>query len=304
MFAADLFSLNPDRHPQSDFFIADLIEVAPRDDMPSMEHPLFALKAGDRRQRVYERQGVRVAVKPGFDGCATAHDKDIWIYAVSQLAAAMNNGQTVSRTVRFKAYDFLVATNRPTSGVGYERMAAALARLRGTSIETNIETAGHRERRGFGLIDEWKVIERDRDERMVAIEVTLPDWLFRSVQQRQMLTLSRDYFRIRKPLERRLYELARKHCGRQDHWRVSLAVLHEKSGSASALKKFRLNLKELAQRDDLPDYRFVFDEAGDAVTVYPRNAAGQKAELKDVLNGTGEKRRGEPVCRAIESKAP
>ncbi|WP_443019818.1 replication initiator protein A [Sphingobium sp. CAP-1] len=28
-----------------------------------------------------------------------------------------------------------------------------------------------------------------------------------------MLTLNRRYFRLRKPLERRLYEIARKHCG-------------------------------------------------------------------------------------------
>jgi plasmid replication initiation protein len=35
---------------------------------------------------------------------------------------------------------------------------------------------------------------------------------------------------MRKPLERRIYELARKHCGRQDQWRVSVEVLHRKSG--------------------------------------------------------------------------
>ncbi len=30
--------------------------------------------------------------------------------------------------------------------------------------------------------------------------------------------MHRDYFRLRKPLERRMYELARKHCGKQDEW--------------------------------------------------------------------------------------
>ncbi|MEJ2631513.1 MAG: replication initiator protein A [Acidihalobacter sp.] len=170
-------SCAPDRHPQRDFFIADLVEVAPRDDMPSMEHPLFALRAGDRRVRTYERNGMRVMVKPGFDGCATIHDKDVWIYAVSQTVAAMNLGRVVSRTVRFTAYDFLVATNRDTSGQAYERMAAALGRLSGTRIETNIETGGKRERGYFGLIDSARVIERDADQRMVAVEVTLPDWL-------------------------------------------------------------------------------------------------------------------------------
>ena len=119
--------LSPDRHIQRDFFVADILDAAPKGDMASMEHPLFALKAGDKRVRVYERNGVTVKVMPGTYGCATIHDKDVWIYCVSQLVEAMNRGRDdVSRTVRFTAYDFLVTTNRPTAGVGYQRMADAL----------------------------------------------------------------------------------------------------------------------------------------------------------------------------------
>lgn len=33
--------------------------------MASMEHPLFALKAGDMRVRTYERNGTIVKVMPG-----------------------------------------------------------------------------------------------------------------------------------------------------------------------------------------------------------------------------------------------
>lgn len=211
--------LTPDRHRQHDFFIADILDAAPKDDQASMEHPLFALKAGDRTVRTYGRQRHSVQVQPGAFGCATIHDKDIWIYVISQLVAAADRGrEDVGRTVRFTAYDFLVSTNRPTSGVGYQRMAAAMRRLSGTRIETNIETAGKRERDFFGLIDSARVIERAADDRMVAVEVTLPDWLYRAIQARQVLTISRDYFRLRKPLDRRIYELARKHCGAQPKW--------------------------------------------------------------------------------------
>ena len=35
--------LLPDRHPQKDFFILDISDVVPKDDMASMEHPLFSL---------------------------------------------------------------------------------------------------------------------------------------------------------------------------------------------------------------------------------------------------------------------
>lgn len=261
-------TLVPVRHPQRDFYVADLLDIAPKDDMASMEHPLFALKAGDKRVREYKRGGTTVTVKPGFDGCATIHDKDVWIYCISQLVEGINRGrEDVSRTVRFTAYDFLVTTNRPTSGGkdgGYQRMAEALARLRGTSIETNIETAEIRERDGFGLVDAWRVVEK-KGGRMVAVEVTLPDWLFRSVQAQQVLTLSPEYFRIRKPLDRRIYELARKHCGNQKQWQCSVVALHEKSGSTDTVRKLRAALKLLAKADQLPDYSVTLEEAHDVV---------------------------------------
>jgi len=46
---------------------------------------------------------------------------------------------------------------------------------------------------------------------MQDIEITLSEWVYRSVISKNVLTLNRDYFRLRKPLERRMYELARKH---------------------------------------------------------------------------------------------
>lgn len=278
--------LVPDRHPQRDFFVADIFDTALKDDLASMEHPLFALRAGDKRVRRYERDGNSIEIQPGVKGLATIHDKDVWIYCISQLVEGLNRGrEDVSRTVRFTAYDFLVTTNRPTAGIGYERMADALSRLKGTTIETNIATDGQRERAGFGLVDSWRVIERGSDNRMVAIEVTLPDWLWRQVRARHILTINRDYFRIRKPLDRRLYELARKHCGGQSKWRVTVAVLHQKSGSSDTQRKFRLNLKNLADSNELPDYRLTFDKEADVVTFYARGPKGGQAKVLDILEG-------------------
>lgn len=276
--------LVPHRHRQGDFFIADILDALPKGDLASMEHPLFALKAGDMRVRVYERNGVTVTVKPGHDGCATIHDKDLWIYCISQLVEAMNRGrEDVSRVVRFIAYDFLVTTNRPTAGVGYQRMVEALGRLSGTRIETNIETAGQRERAGFGLIDSWRVIERNYDGRMIAIEVELPRWLWRAIEARHVLTLSKDYFRIRKPLDRRIYELARKHCGSQPKWHVNIRTLYEKSGSTAPLRNFRGAVKALVESNELPDYRMIFDIEADAVTFYAYAPKGAKAQVADLV---------------------
>ena len=141
--------LAPDRHPQRDFFVADILDAVPKDDLASMEHPMFALKAGDKRIRRYEHNGVSIEIRPGIKGLATIYDKDVWIYCISQLVEATNRGrEDVGRTVRFTAYDFLVTTNRQTSGQGYELMAEAFERLRDTSVVTNIETGGRRERSG------------------------------------------------------------------------------------------------------------------------------------------------------------
>jgi plasmid replication initiation protein len=248
-------TLVPVRHTQKDFFVADILDVSIKDDLGSMEHPFFALKAGDMRVRTYERNGNSLTIKPGHDGCATIHDKDVWIYCISQLVEAMNRERAdVSRTVRFTAHDFLVTTNRQTSGNGYKLMGDALARLRGTSVETNIVTDGVRERGFFGLIDSGRVIEHDKTGKAVAVEVTLSDWLYRSVKAKQVLTLSPDYFRIRKPIDRRIYELARKHCGAQKQWQCTVKTLHEKSGSTDTVREFRRTLKTLIESNQLPDY--------------------------------------------------
>ena len=254
--------------------------------MASMEHPLFALRAGDKRVRTYERNGSRITVLPGATGCATIHDKDLWIYCISQLVEAANRGREITPAIRFTAFDFLTVTNRDTSGRAYERMTEMLRRLKGTVIEANIETNGQRERRGFGLIDSWRVVEKSPDNsRMMAMEVVLPRWLFRSVEANRVLTLSRSYFRLRKPLDRRIYELARKHCGEQPRWRVSLAVLHQKSGSTATLRRFRFDLRALAESGDLPDYLMAFDAARDMMTFYANGPKGKLAEVRDMIAG-------------------
>ena len=35
--------LLPDRHPTGDFFVCDIFGASPKDDLASMEHPIFSL---------------------------------------------------------------------------------------------------------------------------------------------------------------------------------------------------------------------------------------------------------------------
>lgn len=257
--------LLPDRHRTTDFFLCDILGASPKDDLATMEHPIFSLSTRpDRRILGYEHNGTTVQVTPSVKGRATIYDKDILIYCVSQLMAAMNAGRAISRTLTLRAHDLLIATNRDTSGDSYARLREAFERLAGTRITTNMETAGFEMTSGFGLIESWQIVRHARGGRMVSVQVVLSEWLFRAVQAKSVLTLSRDYFRLRKPLERRIYELARKHCGRQPDWQISLSVLHKKSGSASPLRVFRAAVRRMIAQDHLPDYHLA-EAKGDLI---------------------------------------
>ncbi|OUI77621.1 replication protein [Commensalibacter intestini] len=259
--------LSPKKHKETDFFIADIFNnMTFQDDIVSMEHPLFALKAGDKKVREYKHNNFSIIIAPNVQyGMASIHDKDIWIYCISKLMQAMYEEKEISRTVHFTIYDYLITTNRSTGGIYYKKAKDALDRLSGTRITTNIETAKTREAHGFGLIDAWRVVE-EKDGRMVRVSVTLPDWLYRSITAKQVLTISPDYFRLRKPLDRRIYELARKHCGNQKEWKIGLELLYKKTGSTEAIRNFRGAIKSLVATNELPDYNVVYDRKNDIVS--------------------------------------
>jgi hypothetical protein len=93
---------------------------------------------------------------------------------------------------------------------------------------------------------------------MQEVEIKLSDWVFNAIKAKEVLTLHRDYFRLRKPLERRMYELARKHCGQQATWSISLELLQKKCGSNSTEKEFRRLVRTIVTQDEVhahfPDY--------------------------------------------------
>lgn len=270
--------LLPVRHVERDFFLCDMFDYAMKDDGVSMEAPIFTLstKPDLNIWRWVSKDGNKtLTVTPSVKGRATQHDKDVLIFIVSQMTEAINCGRqdAKNKVVRFVVYDFLTATNKATSGDEYHRLSEAFERLRGTSITTDIRTGGTRVREGFGLIDKWKIIEKaPNNERMVAIEVTMSDWLFNAVQAQEVLTIHRNYFRLRKPLERRLYELARKHCGKQASWSIGLELLREKCGAHSHIRSFRSQAIGIASADVLPEYRMLYDREKNQVTFYIRDA--------------------------------
>lgn len=248
-------SLLPVRHPQRELFICDVADAVLKDDTASMEHPFFALTTQkDTRVRRYENGDSWVEVVPSVKGLATIFDKDILIFATSQLMAAKNEGRPISQEIMVTARDLLIFTNRHTGGHNYELLGDALERLSGTRVRTNVKSGGQTVEHFFGLVDAAEVVRDEKTGRVLRLYIKLSDYLFRAIQGQEVLTLAPEYFRLRKAVERRVYEVARKHCGAQQQWEIGLEKLQRKVGSTDTLRAFRASLRELAAGDHLPDY--------------------------------------------------
>ncbi len=264
-------ALEPVRHLQRDFFVLDIADVMPKDDTGSMEHPVFSLATKpDHRHLVYESSAGKLKIIPSGLGLPTIKDKDILIFCISQLMHLKNQGKPIGKSVRFSARALLVATNRPIDGDSYSRLEQAFQRLVGTTFTTNIRTGGKIETRVFSLVEQGGFVRTDDDRfRLDYCEVVLSDWFMRAIVANEVVTISPDYFRLRRPLERRIYEIGRKHCGNQNQWKIGLIRLQEKTGSNAPLKRFRYNIKEIIAADHTPFYRLELTE-NDIVIFRPR----------------------------------
>ena len=282
-------ALLPDRHPQHDLFICDVADAALKDVMQHMEHPFYSLsKKPETRVKRYRNGDNWLEITPSVKGLATIYDKDILIYCISQIMAKVKRGEMVSPRVRINSHELLIFTNRGTSGREYLALLDALDRLEGTRIRTNITTGDEEQIDGFGLIDASSIRRKQGlDGRLLWCEVRLSDWVFNAIRNEEVLTLHRDYFRLRKPLERRIYELARKHCGTQGEWNIALDLLQKKCGSNSTPREFKRLVQNIVRQDakhgHMPDYsvrlegeQVVFANRG---TMLPKEAPAQQAVL-------------------------
>jgi len=285
----------PERHPVRDFFVLDVLDVAPRSDMASMAHPIFSLSTKpEMRILRYENDGAVVEIHPSSKGLATIFDKDVLIYCVSKLMHKKNQGESIGSQVRITTHDLLVSTNRYTGGIVYERLEHALDRLAGTRIKTNIETGDEKTTQNFGLI-EWYDYNRKGSgfaERLRYLDIKLSDWLFRAIEAAEVLPISRDYFRLRRPLDRRVYEIGRKHCGMQTKWRVSLDKLQRRTGSKQERKYFAAHMRSMVQSNHLPDYALTLEE--DQVVFWRRGEGAGETKPKAAL----------PILAPVEPPTP
>lgn len=297
-------ALLPQRHTEPDMFVCDILDATPKSDRASMEHPLFSLSVKkDMAAFEYEQGNVKVKITPAAqEGRANVFDRDILIYVLSQLMAAKNEGHAIGRRVQISAHDLLKATNRHTTGQAYATLRRALTRLQFTQIETNIHDGGIGEWRSISFITDAKIVKEDATGRLLSVELEMGDWLVKAIENENVLTLHKSYFQLRKPLERRLYELARKHCGKQDVWRIGLDKLQHKTGSTSTSKEFKRLIKTICKADEIqshmPDYRFrllhdilEISPKAEFLDIYAETSAPNAAGMASLSSETYEKAR-------------
>lgn len=267
---------------QMELFIACFADVNTKGDITSMEYPLFSLSTRlDTEIYRFENPatGAWLEIIPSAKGRATIFDKDLLLYTISQLVEAENSGIKTSRRVQIVAHDFLKATGRKTDGKSYKALHDMLARLRGTTfkaqIEKNSQSGGYRKGSVFGLIDD--AVINETNGRMTSIEITLSKQLLEAIDKRQVLTYDKAYFDLRSPMARRLYEIARKFCGNQPIWEISLAKLYDRMGGRSSMKEFRRAMKRLVEQDPLPGYELDYETAS------PRHNKSEKIIVMPIL---------------------
>jgi plasmid replication initiation protein len=277
---------------QHDLFVCDLTNWPAKDDLASMDVPIFSLsKGGDTEIRKYVRGNRKTTIIPSAAGAATVFDKDLLIYAVSQIIEAKNKGLPISRRVKINSYDFLTSTERGDGGAAFDRVIDMLRRLKGTNIETNIPTNGVTKIQSFSLIEDYIVLsEKKRTvsaskgdkgnvakevNRILSFEIILSEWLMNGLLNYEVLTIDKGYFKLDKPYEKRIYEIGRKHCGNQPMYKENIDDFAEKMGIKGARFKVRSALKEIIKRDPLPEYHLALDESKkiDDVVLFTRNQA-------------------------------
>ncbi len=293
--------VSQEEQAQGDLFRCEVANLPVKEDITGMEFPIFSLSKNKDLETREFRSGNRVIkLIPSSVGAPTVFDKDLLLYIASQIVNAKNLGKPTSPVIEINASDFLLKTERGDGRASFERIMDMLHRLRGAILDTNIDTGGVVATEPFSLIKDYKVISqktreieakgRNKSEprevqRVIKFYVEISDWMYRALTNTQVLTLKQEYFKLSRPIERRLYELARKHCNDKAFFPMNIDLLAAKVGTRVTRAKFRDELRQAiaaeAAGHGLPEYRIALDTSKkpDDVVFYTRNSAHLSKEL-------------------------
>jgi len=241
-----------------------------RDVMNLMDTPFLALSKNRKKPIIYESQdGTRKTKISAHSECflASIYDWDIILFVAGKIQDILNKGSDIPpRTITIPRHEILKALHKHNVNTQQKELENSLHRLRRTAIDTTICNEDGRYKSDFGFIDSWEYTERkDKKE----IKITLSQWLYELICTKgALLKVDTGYFEITSGLKKFLYRTARKCVGNNnDSWEFSIETLYDKSGSEREFKKFKSDLKQAVNDNDLPEYSMEWIEKGKQVVV-------------------------------------
>lgn len=258
---------------QIDMFTITAYDPPLRDNRDAMEYPFLSIQKGRKAAISYANKdgSVQLEITDGGYGIATIWDWDLMIYLTAHINDAIENNQPVSEWVEFAPHDALRYMGKGNSGRHYQELVKSLRRLATTNIITSLreDDVSGTERiirwfTDYEIPKKYSINKFVREEGLAEADpskpwrVKLPDWLLKSILRRTgILAVHPQYFKLTGGLERWLYRLARKAVPDNADFPVikfKMETLHERSGSTRPLRKFAHDIRNLAEKNKLPEY--------------------------------------------------
>ena len=240
---------------QTDLFLPALGDVRARTVQDFMTHNWFALHGGTKRtEPITHKVGdTWVTVRGTADlGIATLYDADLLFFLISTLQQNIDDGQPITNSFSFSFWDFAKFRQiKNLSGKRYADIWEAIKRLTTTTIQTNIPAYGERIiplLAGGAKLEEDLVMGPKFPTQYYRVE--LAPFVYDAVaNQKRVLSISKDYFRIRGMLRRFLFLYARKSIGQnKSEWKESLETFMPKTATLSSRKEFRRMIRTMTEK--------------------------------------------------------
>jgi len=259
----------------SEVFTVDVVATIAKAPTGVLEYPFFVLDNRDRgqRNRVFEYKGTFIKIESDR-GLPNSSDMELFAFLVTlgfHRAEAVGADAWVRQPmVEFSARDYFKFTHKSVGGKSVKLLHDSVERLFGAYIETNVQAGGNIHNSQFRLLTERHYIAKQRKtinptsleaaalaahKGVVSYKIKFADWVTDAIVAKDVLSLGKNYFDIRTATGKRIYEIARKHCGRQGQWDVNMTTLYEKSGSSSTKRLFKNRVLQAIGDGTFPDYK-------------------------------------------------
>jgi plasmid replication initiation protein len=260
---------------QTDMFQVSAFDPPLRDNRDVMEYPFLAIQKGRRKPILFISPDNRIKLEiiaPEKRGLATIWDWDLMIYISAHLNDAIEQGYQPSQWVEFAPHDALQYMRKGVSGRHYKELVQAIRRLSSTTITTSIRMNDTEGTEGvLRWIEDYRIPKRYLENQWLLdsdldVEgdprkpwaIKVPVWIYNAIIRRDgVLAVHSDYFKLSGGLERWLYRLARKAVPDKASpagIKFRMETLHKRSGSTRALRFFARDVRDIAERNALPEY--------------------------------------------------